>query len=228
MTIPRFVRHEKDRLRWFGVVCLIVAGRALPGCLYDPDDRCDDGMVFSEELQLCICPVGSAFTPDGCVACGEHELPGATGCECEPGFTRPATGGACQEAPEIPAGLGEPCDPAAPACTSPFDHCEPAPAGGYCTSTGCASNDDCQGGYVCNTVSSACQKPPVGLGQACTTDADCAGNEATYCDAFVSHACQVQGCNPDADNCFAGFECCDLSAFAVPQPLCIPQGACMP
>jgi hypothetical protein len=63
---------------------------------------------------------------------------------------------------------------------------------------------------------------------ACETPDDCAGTEATFCDSFMTHSCQVQGCQVDPNDCFAGFECCDLSAFGLPEPLCIPTGACMP
>ena len=50
--------------------------------------------------------------------------------------------------------------------------------------------------------------------------------EATYCDTFKSHSCLVQGCSLTPNNCFSGWECCDLSAFGVPQPICVAQGAC--
>jgi hypothetical protein len=29
-----------------------------------------------------------------------------------------------------------------------------------------------------------------------------------------------------SDNCFSGTECCDLSAFGIAMPVCIPAGAC--
>jgi hypothetical protein len=28
------------------------------------------------------------------------------------------------------------------------------------------------------------------------------------------------------NDCFQGYACCDLSMFGMPQPLCLPQGAC--
>jgi hypothetical protein len=219
------MKNERDRrIGRIGMVCLIFAGRALPGCLYDPDDRCDDGMVYREDLALCVCEEGYAYTPDGCVACGEHEVASSAGCVCEAGFSKPSAGEPCLE---TPTGLGIECDPTAPACPAPYDHCEPAADSGYCTTTGCTSSDDCEGGYACN-AQAICQRPPVGLGQSCSTPDDCAGTEATFCDTFMAMSCQVQGCSLDPDNCFVGFECCDLSAFGLPQPLCIPEGACMP
>lgn len=225
LSNSRVMKHEGDpRLRWLGVICLFFVGQTLQGCLYDSDQPCDDGMVFSEEFQRCICPDASAYTPDGCVACGEHEVASATGCVCEAGYARPAADQPCTE---VPMGLGAECDPSAPACPAPYDHCEAAGESGYCTISGCTSSDDCEGGYACNDES-VCQRPPVGLGQSCATPEDCAGTEATFCDSFMTQSCQVQGCSLDPDDCFAGFECCDLSAFGLPEPLCIPEGACMP
>jgi hypothetical protein len=41
----------------------------------------------------------------------------------------------------------------------------------------------------------------------------------------MTHACLVQGCSLDPDDCFAGYECCDLSMFGIPQ-ICVPKGTC--
>jgi hypothetical protein len=71
-----------------------------------------------------------------------------------------------------------------------------------------------------------CRRPPVGLNKSCTSNDDCAGTEATYCDTFVAHACIVQGCSVTPNNCFSGYQCCDLTTFGVPQPICVPTGAC--
>jgi hypothetical protein len=177
--------------------------------------------VYGDNLR-CVCPAGSITTPDGCVACGEHEMSTGSACVCEEGYSRPAAGAPCVEAP---SGLGMECDPAAPTCPAPYDHCEPAGASGYCTSA-CSAPEECSGGYACNSAS-ICQRPPAGLGKACETPADCAGTEATYCDTIVSHACQVEGCSVAPNNCFAGFDCCDLSGFGVPVNLCVPTGQCL-
>lgn len=209
--------------RLVGLISLGVAMQAVSGCLYDADKPCGEGFVVYGDNARCVCPEGTVFTGTSCLKCGEHELASASGCMCQDGYSRPSAGAACVE---TPSGLGAACDTAAPMCATPFDHCEPGGAAGYCTNT-CAAPEDCSGGYACN-ASGICQRPPVGLGQACSTPDDCAGTEATFCDTFMTHSCQVQGCALTPNNCFSGFECCDLSAFGLPEPLCIPEGACMP
>lgn len=220
----RHFEPEPRRKRWLlSLVYLSVLAVAPPGCLYDSDKPCDDGQVYDRQNMRCVCPPSSVYSANGCVACKEHELASPAGCVCEQGYAKSTPDAAC--AP-VPQGLGASCDPAASACAAPYDHCEPAATAGYCTSA-CTSNDQCTGGYACN-AQSICQRPPVGLGQSCASPDDCAGTEATYCDTFQTHACQVQGCQLDPNDCFAGFECCDLSAFGLAQPLCVPQGLCMP
>jgi hypothetical protein len=220
------MRKRKHRLRrWLGVLGLGFTGQMLPGCLYDSNHVCGDNFVTVGEGDdaHCDCPAGSFSSATGCVKCGAHEVATATACECEPGFSRPGTGMPCAE---TPAGLGAECDPAAATCSPPYDHCEPSSTSGYCTTTGCATSADCDGGYACSPAS-VCQRPPVGLNTPCTSPDDCAGTEATFCDAVMTHSCQVQGCSLESDNCFSGFECCDLSMFGVPEPLCVSAGGCL-
>jgi hypothetical protein len=208
--------------RWFSGLSLGLAAYAVTGCIYDADKPCgDDYAVYGDGVR-CVCPEGTAYTPAGCVACGEHEVASASGCACEEGYSRPSADAPCVP---TPSDLGAECDPAAPACDPLFDHCEPAGESGYCTTTGCTTNDDCSGGYACN-AESVCQRPPVGLGQTCASADDCAGTEATFCESFMTHTCQVQGCQLDQNDCFSGYECCDYSAFGLPQPLCVPEGVC--
>jgi hypothetical protein len=194
-------------------------------CTYDPSDRCGPHQVMYEDLR-CVCDAHSATTATGCVPCGADEVPGATGCTCKPGYSKSEEGGACEP---TPMGLGTACE-VSTGCSDPrFNHCEPGADGkGYCTETGCSSSADCTGGYACDALvtPSVCRRPPLGLAMSCTSDADCAGTEATYCDTFQSHSCLVQGCSLMPDNCFSGWECCDLSMYGIAQPLCIPQGAC--
>ena len=66
---------------------------------------------------------------------------------------------------------------------------------------------------------------PTGEDMPCSSSADCAGFEATFCDTFVTGTCLVSGCTVVPDSCSAGKECCDLSSFGLP-PLCIAAGAC--
>jgi hypothetical protein len=180
--------------------------------------------------ELCVCDENSAYVEElGCVPCGEHEIPGASGCECAPGYQRSGPAASCEA---LPAGQGVACNETDMPCTdAEYGVCQMVDAThGYCTSTGCSSSDDCEGDYACDTAVSpaVCIRPPVGQGQSCASAEDCAGTEATYCDTFVNQACLVQGCSLDPDDCFPGWECCDLSAFGVAEPICIPEGDCQP
>jgi hypothetical protein len=207
------------------LVALFALLGAMPSaCTYDSSDRCGPHQVMYEDLR-CVCDAQSALTATGCEPCGADEVPSAAGCVCKPGYTKDA---ALVCAP-TPMGLGVACDASTP-CTDPeFKHCEPGADGtGYCTTTECSSAEDCTGGYACDlqVTPSVCRRPPVGLSMSCTADADCAGTEATYCDTLQTHSCLVQGCSLSPDNCFSGWECCDLSMYGIAQPICIPQGAC--
>ena len=189
---------------------------------YDANDRCDPGEVLFADSR-CVCDVGMVPAALGCVPCGENETATATGCECTDGFARPEEGAACEEKP---SGQGNACSNQMPCATSAYSYCYTA--GGYCTSAGCSSSTDCSSGYACDpsATPSFCRRPPTGAGKACATAADCAGTEATFCDAFVTHTCRVEGCTPSPNNCFEGTKCCDLSGFGVPRPICVDGGMC--
>jgi hypothetical protein len=210
-----------------GIVMLsVLLGLTVGACTFDASDRCGPHQVIYGDNERCVCEEGAALTATGCVPCGEHEVPGATGCSCENGFTRPSAGGACEAAP---TGLGAACGPDQACADATYDHCATgANQSGYCTSVGCSSSSECPSGYACATSAtpSFCQRPPLGLGKSCSSAADCAGLEADFCDTFQSHQCLVQGCSLAADDCFEGSSCCDLSNFGMPEPLCLPPGAC--
>lgn len=185
----------------------------------------------------CVCApgYGRASADAACVACAENEVSGASGCECASGFSRPAPGQACAPCDAATGtcagasgGQGASCEPQTKPCTdSTNSYCYVTGQAGYCTKQGCTSNADCSGGYACDTkVSPAvCRKPPVGMGTACTSNDQCAGTEATFCDSVVTHACAVQGCSLSPDDCYPGYVCCDLSKYGMPITLC-SSGSC--
>jgi hypothetical protein len=201
----------------------LALGLFASGCVLDSDDLCGPNQVIWGDDQRCVCAEGTAYTPTGCVACGANELGSAAGCVCVEGYARPTPVDACLE---IPAGIGDVCRGDAD-CGNPYPHCQLGGAEGYCTSENCTGAADCTGGYGCNTGATPtyCQRPPTGAGKACTSPADCAGGDATFCDVFVTGTCLVQDCNLTSDDCFVGTECCDLSSFGLP-PLCVLGGMC--
>ena len=224
-TWPTCIRSRHRRAMTRRSASALALGLVGGACTYDPDDRCDVGEVLFSDIR-CVCVEGLVQSANGCVPCGENEVAGAAGCVCADGYSRPSADAACQPQP---AGQGDACDAQTPCADPAYDHCEPTSgASGYCTTTGCSSSVDCSGGYACDTTASpsVCRRPPIGAGQACASPADCEGTEALFCDAVVAHACLVMGCSLAPDDCFEGTECCDLSQFGVPAPVCVAAGAC--
>jgi hypothetical protein len=218
---PQTIRRHRQ----FLLLAPLLAATA--GCVYDPNQRCDENQALSADGRQCICVAGSVMTAHGCTLCGVNEVPGNGICDCAPGYSRPTSGAACQA---VPSALGTVCDVVTAPCVDPtYATCHvTGGTTGYCTSAGCATSADCSGGYACDTSASPafCKRPPVGAGQACQSSAECAGTEATYCDVVVTHQCLVQGCKLAPDDCFLGTVCCDLSRFGVPQPICVQRGTC--
>lgn len=199
-------------------------GALLAGCVYDSGDRCSPGQTLLNDA-FCLCGEGTVLIGATCVPCAENEVPGSGECVCATGFARPAEGAACEA---LTSTLGVACDTATSPCadaTNDLCHATSDTAG-YCTSA-CTSSTDCEGGYACDTAATPayCRRPPVGAGQACTTDAECTDTEATLCESFMAHACVVV-CAPAAPDCFPGTKCCDFTMFGAPAPFCLPDGAC--
>jgi hypothetical protein len=201
-------------------------GFAAVACVYDPDDACGPNQELYGDGVRCVCVDGAALTPSGCVMCGANEVAGATACECAPGYGRPASGGPCEVL--ATSGQGAVCDDATPCLDPVASHCEPDGAGsGYCTTTDCTAAP-CSGDYACDesTSPSVCLRPPRGQSMSCTSDADCAGTEATFCDTVKSHSCLVRGCAVGGSDCFIGWACCDLTSLGLAETICVPEGAC--
>jgi hypothetical protein len=225
----RIVR-EPDRSRPRGArrgALWMLLGLSIAGCVIDQDDLCGPNQVSWVGKERCVCAEGTAYTPEGCVACGEHELSSPNGCVCESGFARSLPTEPCSP---IPEGIGTACSSDAECSNPGYPHCQQSSAGdGYCTTLGCVDATGCSGGYACNTLSSPsfCQRPPTGAFVPCSMPTECAGFEASFCEAFVSKACLVPDCTVDPNSCFPGTECCDFSFLMLPN-LCIPAGQCMP
>jgi len=208
------------RAAWLAAVAAIVGG-----CIYDANERCGPHMVASE-VDACVCEAGYVLVGKECITCPEHELVQGSGCVCEDGYTRLAEGAACTELPK--SGPGADCSVAA--CADPeFSACVTAPNDDqYCTSRGCATSDDCPETFACSASpqGSFCQRSPLGMTNPCASDDDCKGYEATFCETLFSDSCLVQGCSLAQNDCFEGWECCDVTSYGMPIPICIPEGNC--
>jgi len=172
----------------------------------------------------CVCVVGYVLDDElQCRRCGEHQQSVGDRCLCEMGYAFDAQRNCVPQAPTMVQGCArdEDCPASAPVC---HDAGRGDP---YCTVTGCTSMADCPGGYGCDTneMPSLCVRPPSGQAQPCTSSADCAGNEASYCEVVRNKVCLVSGCKEDSD-CFPGWECCDLSSYML-DSLCVPEDTCI-
>lgn len=115
-------------------------------------------------------------------------------CVCRSGLT--ATENGCEKAASTPAAPTDDDDGASgpgdsDAGESPGPAAEPEPSG------------------------------PEGLGTPCTSNADCAGTEATFCDMLITGGCLVEGCALDGTDCAVGYECQDLSTFGAAGTVCV-------
>ena len=210
-----------------GWLILVSVAAFAVGCVYDANQRCDENEALYSDGSRCTCVAGAAMTAHGCTACGANEMPDSTGCVCVAGYVRASLDTACQ----LKTGaLGTACDAQSAPCADPtYGHCQITNGtSGYCTSTGCSGAAGCSDGYACETTASVpyCRRPPVGAGQSCAAAADCGATEATFCETAITHQCHVQGCTLTPDDCFVGTQCCDLTGFGVPQPICVQTGTC--
>ena len=86
-------------------------------------------------------------------------------------------------------------------------------------------------GNACVVCDESCDPPATGDGSGlpCTSDDDCAGQTASYCETVSAHACLVNDCAPDPSKCQGDWVCCDIALLT--QSLCLPpdeleDGAC--
>jgi hypothetical protein len=191
-------------------------------CVYDAGQRCGPHQTEIDK-DRCICEEGYVPGAAGCVPCGAHETASNGVCVCDDDYARPADGAACEP---IPAALGTACDTTtAPCAAGPYPLCHVTDGSdGYCTKA-CGADQDCDGGYKCHVdgADSYCRRPPLGYGDTCQSDDDCATGEATYCETLQSNLCLVPCAAGKTDVCFEGEVCCDFSVF---EPICVPSNAC--
>jgi hypothetical protein len=218
---PARTTPRRGRLRQAACLAVPLAA-ALSGCIVG-DNKCSANQVeLTGDAVACACAPGAVPDPRGygCVMCGEHEQVVSEKCECEMGFHRPSPDAACEET--TGGVLGAACNDTMP-CAEPYPYCASAGAESFCTTQGCAGNDECETGWRCNTPGAGgfCEQP-AGLGKACEAPADCAGTEATFCESFVTHSCIIEKCLGHPEVCPSGNVCCDMTAL-VGSSLCTPS-----
>ncbi|MEO1231810.1 MAG: hypothetical protein AAFZ18_23165 [Myxococcota bacterium] len=171
---------------------------------------------------LCLtAQTGEAFCADRC----DSDLEG-----CVSGFTCLNIAGAGQPAAFfcVPpnatcrdgVGYGTPCFEDTSACLSTLDHCEgDAFAAGYCTSSGCAGDQDCPPGYICGTGddgNAACLSTRLTAAETCgridgqtgcATDHECAWTNGERCVRSTSALPGICASDCSAASCAAGTTC---------------------
>lgn len=217
----RFPVGESGVKRLTGFLWLsALVGLVPAACVYDADDRCGPQRSLIDN-DRCVCEAGLVPGESGCVPCPENEEESSGECVCVSGYARASDAAEC--AP-IPAALGADCDADAD-CDEPYPVCHVGAAdAGYCTAS-CTSDDDCDGGYRCQRAGDDgfCRRPPLGYGDKCASDDDCAAGEATYCEVLQTKKCLVPCEAGQTEVCFVGEVCCDYVVF---HPICVPADAC--
>lgn len=202
-------------------VALVLLSASAAGCILT-NDKCDAHQVeVPGDYAICVCEENAAPNSSGagCTPCGENEVVKDRVCTCQAGFVRASGTGICTA-----SAIGASCSSAPCSAEFPFCYGEGTPAA-YCTRRDCASNADCPESWSCENSAGTryCRKAPSGLGVSCTSSPDCAAYEASYCEAFQSHTCFIQGCAVGTATCPNEWLCCDY-ALLVNSPLstCIP------
>lgn len=211
------------RARSWALVLPLAGLLLAPGCLVNLDERCGEHQRYDADQGICLCTGDYALVGNRCEACGANETGSPDGCVCQEGFSRATPDAACAEL----AGLGQDCESDADCGDAAYGYCYRASqdAPGYCTAADCSTAADCPTDFGCNTRQSPafCERPPEGLGDACSSSADCAGKTASYCETVSAHACVVNDCKPDPTKCHGDWLCCDIGLLS--QSLCVPPDA---
>lgn len=215
-------RRRRRWAAWPRHAAASLLGVAVGACIIE-DNECGTHQTRIPGTYSCECEPG--FVPStrgyGCDPCGEHEESSGGKCICASGYTRVSDTAPCE--PIVGSALGESCSSGAP-CVGEYAYCATSEAAPYCTRT-CAKAEDCPASWRCvaSGAQSFCKTPPTGLGEECTSAADCAGKEASYCSSSA-RACLVNNCVQRPSECPSGSVCCDLTAI-VGQSLCLASSA---
>ncbi len=182
-------------------------------------------MVYNAKAHICSCDESSVVNGGGCDACPQGMVPAGSKCAC-PAGTKDDGMGACVHV----AGLGDACDGATMTCLdTTYDVCgiRAGRTAGICTK-GCKADGDCGDAYTCADWEAS----PFCLGfsgttKACTTPADCAGQDASIC---FNGVCRIPNCTVTTDHtkedCPKELVCCDVSFLGVPgvNSACVKPG----
>ena len=204
------MKSATTRTPWATVRPVLVLGLlpllwANASCLSgEPERECGEGQGYVDGQ--CVCPAGYRMDGDECIACGPNMVVSDQNkCVCAPGFDREDNDEPCV------ALAPEPCE---------GDDCE---VGG----DSCTESSQCPSGQYCDMTASptACKAIPTGEGTPCSSDADCAGLDASYCELAVSQTCLVQGCDPAfLNSCSDDYICCDFTTYGW-GTLCVSKAA---
>jgi hypothetical protein len=210
------------RARFSTALGCVVLAFAVSRCIAE-DGACSEHQVTSgDETYTCKCADGYVLDTDsgyGCVACKKNETSSAGACVCKEGYSRPDEKSPCEKTEG--SVLGSECS-AEQSCTAPNPYCAETQSPAYCTTQDCSENDDCPSMWRCDKAGDVafCKKPPTGLGDSCDTSADCAGNEAGFCETFMTRTCIINKCASQPSVCPSQLVCCDLTAL-IGEALCI-------
>lgn len=215
------MRVSNRLLRELGIASLIIS--AAFGCIVS-DNRCDENQLEARgTANACQCAPGYIPSPRGygCDACGDNEEAFGVQCVCKSGFSRADASAPCEA---IEGSLSGAACSAEQACSEPNPYCALSEDEPYCTTDDCSKNEDCPRDWRCVAGSGGryCRKPAKGLLAPCESNADCEGNEATYCETLMSHMCLVEDCAADPGKCGSGWSCCDFSTL-LGAALCVPS-----
>ena len=215
------------------------------GCVRDKG--CGRNQLLDAASWVCVCIPNAVASEQGGCECevkaedGQAKAPVDGVCEQPPepppAPEPPMMGDAGEDGGGEPAFSGECVDVSAGAscsssadCSGAFDHCAVGDNGsGYCSKSGCTADAECCGDSgrckpAFENKPSYCQVVPSGLDVEvlCSSDADCEGLDADYCETFQANLC-IQTCDSGTtpSGCAPDYICCGVALASL--YFCIPE-----